>query len=165
MAGNDDRNRVPAVRRTDGAHRFRPPDAFGNLAVRRRLAVGNALQLFEHAHLELGPGQLQRQVEGLALAGEVLSQLVSRCDEWRFVVDPVRFRRAAHRTLREPDNTQAGFVSGQQQLAHRRIDITIFHRSILRSPPGSPTTRVPHTRATAAMTPPVRPGRCRDRAP
>ena len=51
VAGDDDRNRVSAIGGTDRADRFRAADPLGDVAVGAGRAVGDLLQLLEHAQI------------------------------------------------------------------------------------------------------------------
>src|SRR5689334_4050454 len=74
VARADDGDRVAAVGAADGARLAGVPDARGDLAVAGGLAIRDAQELGPHAPLEGGAALgTQRQLEGGALAGEVLA--------------------------------------------------------------------------------------------
>ena len=54
---------------------FGCPSALGDLGVRRRLAVGDPLDLAVDGELELRPAQVEGEIESLALPLEVLENL------------------------------------------------------------------------------------------
>ncbi len=71
MAGNEDRDRIAAVRRADGTHRGRPAHASRDLRIADRLAIGNSAERVPDARLEWRADRRERQVERNALAREV----------------------------------------------------------------------------------------------
>src|SRR5262245_21773625 len=73
VAGNDDRDRVHGVRAADRAGDA--AELARELAVGDGLAVGDRDERVPYALLELGAVRVQREVEALAVAGEVLVEL------------------------------------------------------------------------------------------
>src|SRR5580765_2119580 len=89
VARKDDRQWVSVHHRADGARRARPRRACGQLAVRDDLPVRDARELPEHAAVEVRePGDVDREVEAVPLAFEVLVELAPRGID--------RLRRAQH---------------------------------------------------------------------
>ncbi len=75
MAREDDRNRVPPVRRADGAHRSRAPDGSRLFRVRSGFPVGDRREGTPGRELERRSAEVEWKVERLPLAGEVLAEL------------------------------------------------------------------------------------------
>src|SRR3954452_22897176 len=76
VAGDDDRQRVAGDGAPDGASQLRAAaEPAGQLAVGRRLAVGDLGEKVPDPALEAVAGQRGGEVEGRALAGEILGQL------------------------------------------------------------------------------------------
>ncbi len=88
-------------------------------AVARRLAVGNPPQRLPDAQLEGRPGRCQRQVEGCALAGEVLVQLPGGVGERTRIERPVGADPRPPGVWRQIDAGQASPVADHQQVAER----------------------------------------------
>ena len=99
MAGNDDADRVVVVGVADGAHGGGAADAPCHLAVAAGLAIGDALQLLPAETLELGAGQVERQVEGAPRPRQVLGELAARLRERR----GVRIGRGVRPGAPQPD--------------------------------------------------------------
>jgi hypothetical protein len=150
VAGHDDRDRIAAIRGADRAYGFRPADTFGDIRIRRRLSVWDLLQRLEHAELELGTIELQREIEVPAFAGEVFGQLLARRRERLLVVDPVVVRIPPHRAFREADECKCFVVAGKQQFADRRGQVAVVHNINLRSPVSNSITIMRRTPATGA---------------
>ena len=72
VTGNDDRDRVGAVRHTHGTHRLGVLDAVGQLEITDRFAVRDAGQLFPNLVLELRTLESERGGELFQSAGEIL---------------------------------------------------------------------------------------------
>ena len=77
MAGEDDRDRVAAVRRADRPHGRGPADPVRLLAVGAGLAVGDLGERLPGCELERGAVEVEREVERRARAGEVLVELAA----------------------------------------------------------------------------------------
>src|SRR5262249_2381834 len=78
VARKDDRDRVPVHDGADGSSRLRGTDPSRESAVRRCVAVLDARELGEDALMELGRGpKIERKVERMAIAGEVLVELAT----------------------------------------------------------------------------------------
>src|SRR4029077_5887480 len=129
MARQYDRQWVSVHHRADGARRARPRRACGQLAVRDDLSVRDARKLPKHAAIEVREaGDVDRKVEGVPLAFEVLVELTPRGID--------RFRRAQHahaevaRELFElalrvgvvGDPAEPARARGDEQRADRRVD-------------------------------------------
>jgi hypothetical protein len=124
VAGNDDRDRVAGVGRTNGASRARPPDPYGKLAVVDRGAVGDRGQGGPHTPLELGTGRRQGQSEVGALAGEVLVELGARGRERPRFAPPGRVDGNGVWPLLEVEAPQRLAVADEQQFAERaRVEV------------------------------------------
>src|SRR5579862_6873730 len=78
MARNDDRKRIPAVRRADRANRVGLADRARQLSVTDRPAVRNLRQLAPHRLLERRARRRERQIEGSAFRREILFELTRR---------------------------------------------------------------------------------------
>ena len=125
VARDQDRDGVCAVRRAGGADRRRAPDAPGELRVRDRLAVADALQLVPDALLERRAARRDRQVERPAPAGEVLGELHARGAERGGVAHASRQARRARRPA--GGGRQTAVLGGQEQLADRARDRRVRH--------------------------------------
>lgn len=90
MAGDDDRERVPGAGRPAGAHGARAASSGGDPGVALRLAVADVDQVAQDPQAEpAGEPEVQRHVERLAGAGEVLLELVgNQVESGRGVQDP-----------------------------------------------------------------------------
>ena len=86
MAGGDDRNGVPTIGRAHGAYRAWVADLLGDLAVAAGFAERDGQQRPPHLLLEVGAGELQFQLEPIALAREVFRQLALGFQQHRVVV-------------------------------------------------------------------------------
>jgi len=75
MTGHDDRDRVLAIGRAHRPHCARVAQPVGDILVGDRGAIRNGQQLPPDLLLKLGADQVQRQVENLAMAGEVFLNL------------------------------------------------------------------------------------------
>ncbi len=95
MAGDDDADRVAPVGQTDRAGRRRDAEPFGELSVRKGLAVRDGAQRRPDAALEGRAVQDERQVEGGQLTAEVGPELGDGQGERRLV----GVRRAAEGLL------------------------------------------------------------------
>jgi hypothetical protein len=115
VAGQDDRDRVGAIRGPDGAGAVRAADVPRLFAVAARLAVGDLGQCTPAGQLELGPRRRERNVERLALAGEVLTQLRGHSIEERR-----RRRRLAKPAERKP--RERAIALDERQRTDGRID-------------------------------------------
>ena len=74
VAGNDDRYRVPPERVAYGTYGAGSPNAVGDFLIRTQVAVLDAGGLLQNASGEVtGKPQVDRQVEALTFAGEVLA--------------------------------------------------------------------------------------------
>ena len=119
MTGRDDRNRIPAIRRTHCPHRARVADLLGDLAVAAGLAKGNGQQGPPDLLLKFRPGKIKVELERLACAREVFAQLLRSAHQDRVV------RRFIHRAEAHPawfvifpeDGRQTAIVRYQLQLA------------------------------------------------
>ncbi|MNI59069.1 hypothetical protein D3C73_1142130 [compost metagenome] len=97
-------------------------DLFGNLAVAAGLAERNSEQRLPHLFLKVGTAELQFQVEALAVAGKIFSQLLPG------VHQDGQVGRFAHRPEPDPvgfvvfpeDGRQSRTVRDQCQFAHWR---------------------------------------------
>src|SRR5580765_1550562 len=129
VARKDDRQWVSVHHRADRARRARPRRACGQLAVRDDLSVRDARKLPKHAAVEVREaGDVDRKVEGVPLALEVLVELAPRGID--------RLRRAQHahaevaRELLElalrvrvvGDPAEPARARGDEQRADRRVD-------------------------------------------
>src|SRR5207244_9656656 len=81
MTRDDDRNRVLAVRETDGACRVLVPEEFGECAVARGRAIGDLPQGVPDAVLERRAEGFERQVEIRATTREIFLELLARACE------------------------------------------------------------------------------------
>jgi hypothetical protein len=75
MTGNDDSDRIAAIREADGPRSVGIVQALGELSVAARLTERNFCQFAPDALLKLGAIHAQRQIEFAALAGEIFFQL------------------------------------------------------------------------------------------
>ncbi|MNG32122.1 hypothetical protein D3C84_1180620 [compost metagenome] len=75
MARGDDRDRVAAIGGAYRAHRAGVADLPGDVAIAAGFAERYRQQRGPHLALELGTGKIQRQLEALAFASEVLAKL------------------------------------------------------------------------------------------
>lgn len=82
MAGNDDRNRVPAVGGTDGAGLARVAEPPGLLAIADRRRERDPAEHAPRGTLERRAVRIERKIERPPLAGEVFTQLLGRgCED------------------------------------------------------------------------------------
>src|SRR5579872_3746672 len=124
VAGNDDRNRVAAVRQPDGASGARQLDPARDLAVGDGLAEADGLQLSPDAPLERSAAGRQRQVEARERAGEVGIELASRLRERLPIraLDPIGADGRAAFVRVHVDAGYGGAVRGDQQRPDRALD-------------------------------------------
>ncbi len=123
MAGHDDRDRIPADRRADGAARRRKAELARDLAVAARRAGLDAQQRLPDVALECRALQVERHVEGIDLAVEVGAQLARRRRQQRIVAALGRVDRVGMVfLLLEPGAGQAGLGAREQHRAERRVD-------------------------------------------
>lgn len=120
MAGSNDRNRIASVGRTNRADRFDIADAPRDLTVRARLAERDPQQLIPHAPLKLGTTEIYRKVEDAPLAGEVLSELTRRFDEYRMLRLAYRIALLPIRPLAPKDSGQTASRRDEHEFADRR---------------------------------------------
>jgi hypothetical protein len=85
VAGHDDADRIAPGRRAGSTRAARGSCAASQLAVADGLAVRDAGDGPPHRLLERRPGRIERDVEPLALAGEVLGELALRLSK-EFIV-------------------------------------------------------------------------------
>jgi hypothetical protein len=115
MAGNDDRDRVLAVRRADGATCRWPTDRTREQAVAARLAVRNCGERAPHALLKAGALRRERNVERTPPADEILDELRRGRAEHR-AREVRRFRR---RLIRQVNADELVRFREQSQHADR----------------------------------------------
>ena len=75
MTGNEDGNRIAAIRQADGTRSIRIVQSLGELSVAARLAERNFCQFAPDALLEPGALHAQWQIEFATLAREIFFQL------------------------------------------------------------------------------------------
>src|SRR5262245_46795792 len=92
VAGNDDRDRVAAIRRADSARGFRIADPPRQLAITDRRAVGNLSQFGPDTLLKRRAAGCKGQIELGQFAREVCSQLISGFPEEAVVAPPIADR-------------------------------------------------------------------------
>src|SRR3546814_12583308 len=73
MAGDEDRDRIGAAGGADGARNS--AGGLGEDAVGFCAAIGDRQHLAPYSAVELGAARLQRQIEAVAVVGEVIAQL------------------------------------------------------------------------------------------
>src|SRR3546814_2699777 len=73
MAGDEDRDRIGAAGGADGARNS--AGGLGEVAVGFCAARGDRQHLAPYCAVELGAARLQRQIEAVAVVGEVIAQL------------------------------------------------------------------------------------------
>src|SRR6185312_6281378 len=81
-----------------------------------------------HLKLERRADGMQRQLEVLALAGEVFLQLHAGEFQWRGGADPARMRLLRMAFTFEPDLAQATAVRDQAQRADRAVHLVVVDR-------------------------------------
>src|SRR5262245_13537866 len=92
VTGNDDRDRVAAVRRADRARGSRIADPPRQFAVTDRRTVGNLLQFGPDALLKRRAADRKAQIELGQFAREVCPQLISSLPEQSVVTPPIADR-------------------------------------------------------------------------
>ena len=136
MAGDDDRDRVLAIRPTDGPARSRLADPPRQLGIGDGAAVGNLAQLLPDPALKWRAGHAEREIEGHRLAFKVGVKLVTGRDEDCVILLPSqsRFRCGPSMTRSEscptarPGHEEArqGLAVGrEQELADRAGQVTV----------------------------------------
>ena len=93
VTADDDRHRVGADGPADGTARSDPSDVASERTVRDNLAETQGRQAGPDAALKLGAaGQMDRKIEGVAAAGEVLTELLGRLPQHRGRIFDVCFK-------------------------------------------------------------------------
>jgi len=116
VAGDDDRHRGAPDGRSDGANAVKAADRACDRPVRRRRAVRDASDLGPDAARERGALiEIERDIEGAALAGEVLVQLAGHLGEGVRVASGVIALRALAVAAGERDRAQAARPGDQRQ--------------------------------------------------
>src|SRR5690606_1501745 len=132
MAGNDHRDGVAAIRKTDGAHGVGIAESPRDLAVAHRAAIGNLAQRIPHALLEGRAFGCQRQVELAPLAAEIFLQLANHLREPLRPFLAIRGRLRWMPALREADACQGAVLLDEDEIADRaRHACPVFHDASL----------------------------------
>src|SRR5688500_10772846 len=113
MARDDNGELVPAVGRSDGAHRCGGTDGLRDVTVRSRFAKGDRGEHPPDAMIERGPALQERKVERVARAGEILGEL--------------RRGRGEHR-IAPRDDRRSKPLSHCRQLAFERPAVDEFEQ-------------------------------------
>src|SRR5262245_23016915 len=129
MAGHDDRDRVLAVGGADSTRPVGVPDGGGDLAIAGRLAVRDLGERLPDSVLERVSPRMQRQVELLPRAGEVLTELRAYVVERRVIALPVVPDSPGIPRLRQVQAGDTALVARDQQRTDRRVDICALHKS------------------------------------
>ena len=119
MAGDDNRKRVPAIRRSYGANCRGPSDGTGQITVRSGRTVRYREQPAPHRLLKRSTRRGQREVEGLARAFKILGDLPDCVPELDAIIFPVRIKLGCFRFRTKLDPLQSGAIAGKEQSSYR----------------------------------------------
>src|SRR5580658_6342813 len=131
MAGDHDRDRIPAVGQPDCPRRRRLADPPGKLTVGNGLAIWNVAKPGPYGALEPGAVQAQRQVKAGQLAREISAELAGGSRENLVVLNSARLAEPGRAGIVPAYlHVQAGqpaVVSHQGQRAYRALDYGMRH--------------------------------------
>src|SRR5207244_4066081 len=121
----NDGNRILPIGRAHGTHRIRSANLAGNLRVRARFTVRNGEQRRPHLALELAAIKVERQVERLAAALEVLAKLALRLEQDGVIDTPNQLTEpnAGGVIVLPQDRRKSGVACDQLQRADRGVDL------------------------------------------
>ncbi len=140
VAGHHDRQRVPAQRLRDGAHRARPADATRHTRVRRDGAIRDRGRGLQHRAREVAGGQppVERPREVAPAPGEVIHQIALQTLELRpaghrvHALGPGQPRGAQRRTaVQVLDERDAVLGATDEDVAERRREDPIRQATLL----------------------------------